>query len=50
MSVDERRKAILRIQSALLYKIREFFYSRGFYELMPVLLSKCTGSFDTRFK
>ena len=42
MSLDGKRKAILRIQSALLYKIREFFYSRKFYELMPVLLSKCT--------
>jgi len=40
--IDERKKAVLKIQSALLYKTREFFYKRGFYELMPVLLSRYT--------
>ena len=42
MFINEKRKAIFRIQSALLYKIREFFYRKEFYELMPVLLSKYT--------
>lgn len=46
LEVDEKRKAIIRIQTALLYKTREFFYKRGFYELMPVILSKCTDPLE----